>query len=120
MCEVKTRSHRGPRARIRTPDDVHIYCQEDAHGASGHQSFDTNDLKALVSIQLPPLPCRAQGRRHHHQAARSTPSFRMAALHGCGSRMPCDAKVPNIRWGGQLPVQGMSGRGLFPRVGKGL
>lgn len=52
MCKVKTRSHRRPRARKRTPESRQhsIYCQEDAT-----PSLDTNNFKALVSVQ-PPTP----------------------------------------------------------------
>lgn len=52
MCKVKTRCHRGPRDRNRTVDSRQhsVYCQEDAT-----LSFDTNNFKALVSVQ-PPTP----------------------------------------------------------------
>ena len=72
--------------------------------ASRHQSFDTSDLKALVSVQPQPLPT-GQGAPSPNRPS-PTPSSRAAApLGGRGSGMPCTAKVPKIEWGGQLSVK---------------
>ena len=52
-------------------------------GLRAPERFDTNDLKALVSIQPPPLPCRARGRGRPETPSPSRQVLLL--LQGCGS-----------------------------------
>lgn len=80
-------------------------------GLRAPESFDTNDLKALVSVQPPPLPSRAQGARDPITKQTSRASSPGLWLRCVAEGLECAAlpRLPRCCGAGWWPVPGVAG-----------
>lgn len=77
-------------------------------GLQASESFDTNDLKALVSVQPPPLPCRAQGARDPITGPAPSPGLWLRWVAE-GLERPASPRFPRCCGAGWLLVPGCQG-----------